>query len=430
MKKIIIFSLILISTFALRAQNCTPVLKYNFDNNLTNTGTQGTLLNGANANSISYTIGKDGSQNSAATFNGTGSKFEIPNALDYTLRTWTLWVNASLIDNEYRIVFDADNPNLANSQTQVFVAKGTDGINYLNYAIGANNFKSKINSNEWNHIALVKDKAAVKLYFNGCLVFTGNDMSNNHADKDGVIGKIVIGRNRIDDCRTKSSGPIGNCFQGSLDDLRVYDCALNADAIKEIAGKSCEVEVKFTNTCCPPWNKEVLGKSMQYKGTGGISDPYTLVWNPSALFQSQMQAYLNYIGLLNQCVTKMSMEFRLHNQGTGATPNIGGWGPMIGSIGYVSFTKNTTGVSTLSNLPAPISLFPANGMLPNIWYAITAGIYHDCGQQFFGKDCAENTIYVRVQFMAAKGASSEGNAAGNTLEISDGKKIIANLPLL
>lgn len=184
------------------------------------------------------------------------------------------------------------------------------------------------------------------------------------------------------------------------------------------------------NTCCPPWNKEVLGKTMQYKGTGGISDPYTLVWNPSALFQSQMQAYLNYIGLLNQCVTKMSMEFRLHNQGTGATPNIGGWGPMIGSIGYVSFTKNTTGVSTLSNLPAPISLFPANGMLPNIWYAITTGIYHDCGQQFFGKDCAENTIYVRVQFMAAKGASSEGNAAGNTLEISDGKKIIANLPLL
>ena len=220
------------------AQNCTPILNYNFQNNLNNSGSQGTSLNATVSNGITYSIGKDGSTNSAATFDGLGSKFEIPNTLDFALRTWMFWINASVIDNELRVVFDGDNPYLTNSQTEVVVSKGIDGFNYINYGIGTNRTKSKINPNEWNHIALVKDKTDVKLYFNGCLVFTGVDMSNNHAS-DGVPNKIIVGRNRNDICQLRSNGPNGNCFQGRLDDLRVYDCALDATIIKSIAGTSC-----------------------------------------------------------------------------------------------------------------------------------------------------------------------------------------------
>jgi hypothetical protein len=194
------------------------------------------------------------------------------------------------------------------------------------------------------------------------------------------------------------------------------------------ASGNCDGSTQINSTCCPPWNKDVLKQSMVYKGTGGIADPYTLIWNPSALFQSQMQAYLNYLNLLDPTTTMMSMEFRLHNQGANLTPNLGGWGPQIGTIGYNRFTKNTTGVSSLMH-QAPISYFPPNAMLVGNWYAITTGIYTDGKVPFFGKDCGENTIYFRIQVIAAKSSSINGGSTNQFIEFSDGKKIISIAPI-
>lgn len=258
MKKYILLIPLLLMQW-INAQNCRPVLHYNFQNNLTNSGSQGASLNAVVSQAITYGVGKDGSPNSAAVFNGMGSKFEIPSTLDFPQRTWALWVNASLIDTEYRIVFDADNSGLLNAQTQLFVNK-ENGIDYMVYAIGSNSFKIKINPNEWNHVALVRSTSDVKFYFNGCLIFTGNKMDNAHS-VDGNLNKINVGTNRNNLCQNKNDGSNGNCFQGSIDDLRVYDCALDALMIKRIAGTSCPGDCS-----CGKWN------SMQYqlmkKGTG------------------------------------------------------------------------------------------------------------------------------------------------------------------
>jgi hypothetical protein len=194
-----------------------------------------------------------------------------------------------------------------------------------------------------------------------------------------------------------------------------------------IASGNCDASNQITSTCCPPWNKDVLKQSMVYKGTGGIADPYTLIWSPSALFQSQMQAYLNYLNLLDPGTTMMSMEFRLHNQG--ANPNPGAWGPQIGGIGYTNFTKNATGVSTLSLPSLPFSFFPLNSMQVGTWYALTTGIYTDGKVPFFGKDCGENTIYVRIQVIAAKSKSINGGSINQFIEFSDGRKIISTVPI-
>jgi hypothetical protein len=56
-----------------------------------------------------------------------------------------------------------------------------------------------------------------------------------------------------------------------------------------------------TDPCCPPWNKEIMKNFMVYSGSGNISAPYTLLFQPNAAFNNQMQAYINY----HYCPTKI-----------------------------------------------------------------------------------------------------------------------------
>lgn len=255
MKKIIyLFLLILISTIKLSAQY-SPNVWYQFQNNLNNSGSLGNSLNGSMSYNLTYTVDRNGVPNSALQFSGNSSKFSIPNVLDYSQRSWSFWVNATTIDNEYRIIFDADNNNLQNAQTQVFTNQvGVD--KFIVLAIGANHHSIKVSENVWNHIVLIRDSTSIKFYFNGCLVFTGSDMSNNHAN-NGVVGRIIIGANRNDECLQRSSGTVGNCFIGALDELRVYNCAISQATIDSLNGGICPLSCKcgkwagieFKNSC-------------------------------------------------------------------------------------------------------------------------------------------------------------------------------------
>lgn len=204
-------------------------------------------------------------------------------------------------------------------------------------------------------------------------------------------------------CADNSVGPTGLLVSGNIN----------------LIEGACTIPLP-NSTCCPPFNAAVLRQTMVYKGTGGIGDPYTLVWNPDNVVLLQIQAYVNYLHILKPCINGMAIEFRLHNQGTGNLPITTAWGPQIGAIGYINFTANSTGQSSMINT-LPVNFFPANAMQPGTWYALTTGMYHnDCVPQMFGPECANNTIYVRVQVIGFKGGSGTP-----TLEFSDGKKIIA-----
>lgn len=203
-------------------------------------------------------------------------------------------------------------------------------------------------------------------------------------------------------CGDNSFGPTGLLVSGTIN----------------LTEGACTIPLP-NNTCCPPFNTAVLRQTMVYKGTGGIGDPYTLVWNPNNTVLLQIQAYVNYLHILKPCINSMAIEFRLHNQGTGNLPITTSWGPQIGGIGYINFTANSTGQSSVVN-SLPVNFFPANAMQPGTWYAITTGMYHnECGLQMFNIQCAENTIYVRLQVMGLKGGSGTP-----ILEFSDGKKLI------
>ncbi|HEY0372834.1 MAG TPA: hypothetical protein VGD79_12575, partial [Thermoanaerobaculia bacterium] len=76
--------------------------------------------------------------------------------------------------------------------------------------------------------------------------------------------------------------------------------------------------------CCPPWTTSMLTQVMYYQGTGSISAPYTLKYQPNATFSAQLQAYINYLHSVNPAITQITINFRLHDGGgNGTTPVMG-----------------------------------------------------------------------------------------------------------
>jgi hypothetical protein len=184
---------------------------------------------------------------------------------------------------------------------------------------------------------------------------------------------------------------------------------------------ACETSPPIsTDPCCPPWNKALLKSMMFYLGSGSIADPYTLRFQPTTLFKNQMQLYINYLNSLNAAFTSITIDWRLHNHGTGILPTIGG--PQVGVTDYVTWNWNSTGNGT----PIVPVIFTGFPMLVGTWYLIHTGIYLNNGLAFFPDKCANNEFFARIQVLAAK---SSGGAAVAVLEVSDGKVVIDTVPI-
>jgi hypothetical protein len=170
--------------------------------------------------------------------------------------------------------------------------------------------------------------------------------------------------------------------------------------------------------CCPPWNRDLLKNMMFYQGQGSISTPYTLHFQPTNAFKNQMQAYINYLHFVNPAITAITIDWRLHDQGTGTAPSPP-YGSQIGPTVYT--TWNTPGSGTpIVSIPGFFTSFP---MQVGPWYMVHTGIYLENGQTFFPEKCANNEIFVRIQVMGGKTGS------GPVLEFSDGKRVIKTVPI-
>jgi hypothetical protein len=150
--------------------------------------------------------------------------------------------------------------------------------------------------------------------------------------------------------------------------------------------------------CCPPWNTTTLQESLFYQGTAGIAAPYTLRFQPATLLSNQMQSYINYLNTVNAAITQITIEFRLHDAGTGATP-VGG--AQLGVSHYITWQSGLT----TGGFPAPafFSGTPET-MVINHWYIVHTGIYLENNQRFFGDACANNDVAVRIEVRALSNA--------------------------
>jgi hypothetical protein len=186
---------------------------------------------------------------------------------------------------------------------------------------------------------------------------------------------------------------------------------------------ACATPATQVDACCPPWNRDLMKDMLFYQGSGSISAPYTLKFVPSSQFNAQMSAYLTYLHSINPAITGITIDWRLHNQGTGSTASPP-YGPQVGSTAYATWTISGGANPTL--IPNPFFTLPTYPMLVGTWYTVHTGIYLENGQRFFLDTCANNDINVRIQVMNAKGVAAN---SGPVLEFSDGKKVIKSIPI-
>ncbi|HEV7646380.1 MAG TPA: hypothetical protein VGO50_20770 [Pyrinomonadaceae bacterium] len=181
--------------------------------------------------------------------------------------------------------------------------------------------------------------------------------------------------------------------------------------------------------CCPPINPRVVKDQLVYRGSGPISSPYTLKFQPSPLtsamtsFNNSMQAYLNYVSFLSLGANAMTSEWRLHYQGTGTIPMTWPGGSSPGNNGPLldrAWTTWTAGGSGPVLAGTPNFFGSASGpnqfpMLPNTWYMIHTGTYFEGGIEFFDHECADNDFFVNVRVLELAGRTNP------VLEIRDAK---------
>lgn len=160
-----------------------------------------------------------------------------------------------------------------------------------------------------------------------------------------------------------------------------------------------ELACPTIDPCCPPWTSALLEEMLFYQGTGGIAKPYTLRFQPTPLFLNQIQAYIDYLGLLNPAIHRIVLHFRLHDAGTGTLPVVGA------QVGNDYFTWWDAGGSGQQGATSFFNL-PTEEMKVNRWYRIHTGIFLD-GIRFFPESCDNNEVDVRIQVIrSAVSASS------------------------
>lgn len=156
--------------------------------------------------------------------------------------------------------------------------------------------------------------------------------------------------------------------------------------------------------CCPPWNSTQLSSMLFYQGTGPISAPYTLNFQPTAALHAQLNAYVAYLASLTLAppVTGLTIAFSAFDAGTGSTANSSG--PSVGS-GSMTWTGGP---------PAPTANFFGSGVMQvGHWYRIQTTVTLNGGPRgWLQRKCIRSYVDVRIQVIGSRMAPGAGAGSG------------------
>ncbi len=167
------------------------------------------------------------------------------------------------------------------------------------------------------------------------------------------------------------------------------------------------------STCCPPWDDTRLEGSLYYNGSGGISDPYTLTFNPGATINAQMQAYINYLNALDPGITTITLSIRLKDKGQ--TPNAPGLGMPVSSYHFVTWTAGSN-TSPSSGTPNFFTM-PDASLQVNNWYLVQTKLRLNDDNVAFSNECSESYYMVNVQVMGGTNKNGSRSSASPYLVI-------------
>lgn len=92
------------------------------------------------------------------------------------------------------------------------------------------------------------------------------------------------------------------------------DCLLDCSQ-----SKPSPTSITF-DPCCPPLNADLMKTLFKFVPTGGITDPYKVVFSPTDFFKSSSQAYTDYIKILYPSLINLTYQWELYKAGDLATP--------------------------------------------------------------------------------------------------------------
>lgn len=171
--------------------------------------------------STSYSAGKIGSGSILLT--GTSNYIQLPatvaNHKEITIATWVNWLGTS----SWQRIFD-----FGNGENENMFLTPKSGTGKLRFGIKNNGTEQGLDatvlpSRAWTHVAITIGNLDVRMYVNGILVAQSNSINISPDDFKPVLN--YIGRSQYTD-------PL---FMGSIDDFRIYNYALTANEITQLA---------------------------------------------------------------------------------------------------------------------------------------------------------------------------------------------------
>ena len=172
---------------------------------------------GVIANAAWTTAGKYGN---ALVFNGTNSRIAINDSPALHLSTgMTLeaWVNLSKVTNNWRDVIYKGNDNYFLEATSQHGSRPAVGGTFGSTGVEVYG-TSALTANTWAHLAATYDGATLRLYVNGLQVASAARTGNLATSAN----PLEIGGDSI----------YGQFFQGTIDEIRVYNITLTAAQIQ------------------------------------------------------------------------------------------------------------------------------------------------------------------------------------------------------
>jgi len=202
-----------------KGQTAGLVAAYGFNEG---TGTTVTDISGnGNSGTISgATWTTSGKYGNALLFNGTGALVTINNSATLQLSTtMTLeaWVNPSVVSNIWEDVIYKGNDNYYLEGTS-----GNGGVPVMGGTLGSSdvalNGTGALPANTWTYLAATYDGTTMRLYVNGVQVASRVQ-----------TGTIATSTNPL---QIGGDSFYGQFFQGTIDEVRIYDVALTAVQIQ------------------------------------------------------------------------------------------------------------------------------------------------------------------------------------------------------
>ncbi len=225
--KVIIGALIIfLFVFSANADTVNPIADYPFTgnaNDISGNSNHGTV------NGAVLTTDRLGVDNSAYDFDGVNDYIELANGFDIPEQTVNIWFRPDNITSTLGVIYSSDNPGLINYGLgmYVFESGGNDSLEMGGGGqAGVVTITIPITEGSW-HMATISVSDSARFYLDGELIETKNAPSGSSlADGNGLA---KIGCSRM----------LDRYFNGAIDDVKIFSCALSGEDIQTLYGEFC-----------------------------------------------------------------------------------------------------------------------------------------------------------------------------------------------